>query len=1099
MAIYHLSAQIISRGGGRSAVAAAAYRHATQMYAERTGQSFSYASKHDVAHTEIMLPAETPEWLRTAIDGRDTNGASEAIWNAVEVFEKRADAQLAREVEVALPVEFTAEENLETVREFARRFTDNGQIVDFAFHNKAGNPHVHIMLTMRPLTEDGFGKKKVPLRNESGEIIREGEGDKQRIKYRNFAGQKDTLLLEREAWGEIVNRRLALKGIEERIDHRSFDDRGLELEPTQHRGLFADAVKQKGIERASLTREQEIAATNEGILSARPELIWQAITDKKSVFDADDIAKALMTYVQEQDAFQNILTKLLVSDELLALASEVRDPVTGKTITKARYTTKDMVKLERGMADRALRMQVQGGFKVKAKTVAQAIKASTADKDFELSDQQKAAVEYITGQGRMASIIGLAGAGKSTLLKAARMAWEKQGYNVRGLSLAGKAVDELVKSSGIDSRTIASLAFMQSKGSGAFTGKDVIVIDEAGMVGSRQLAGLLKLAEDAGAKVVLVGDPDQLPAISAGAAMRAITERTGYSEISEIRRQGEAWMRGASLKFARGDVAGALADYRDNLMVAGFDLQSHAIDALARDFTQGHAAGELSLALAHSNKDVGKLNTAIRGVMKERGLITDEAIFEISVTEQNEETLRRRNFGIGDRIVFKQNDKQLCAGGGVKNGMLAKVLQTQDGKLSVEMEDGRVFSFSPERYNNFDHGFAVTVHKSQGATVDNVHVLATRSMTRNLAYVAMTRHQKSAQMYYGRKSFSADIFKGGIVEALSRPDTKATTLDFEGQALYDMAIRFGERRGLDTAQAIWTSLKVKLERLARKLGLVSKQIDAAKPEVVQQAKTAVQKARKAQPKAPDLWIVPPVLEFKLEENVAVWARARDLFSDRPVEDIRSRVSDIFKDPDGVMEKIFPFALDVELDVDTIPAFVAKLTEDRSQFVGSDKVFASKAEKEARRKAQAYTRLFGSDIKTWNQSVKRAFAEAQKLETEYRRRLGVGVPYLSRPAYGVLQEMSDSSERKIEKLIKAHPKESAEIYKAYKAFGQRAKGIKKLLRTEDILLDPAERLQKAGLLKYRAVLDMISKVGVDISMSRTFTRQINREHDIEWDR
>ena len=772
MAIYHLSAQIISRGGGRSAVAAAAYRHATQMYAERTGQSFSYASKHDVAHTEILLPDETPEWLRIAIDGRDTNGASEAIWNAVEVFEKRADAQLAREVEVALPVEFTAEENLETVREFARRFTDNGQIVDFAFHNKAGNPHVHIMLTMRPLTQDGFGKKKVPVLDARGEIVREGEGARRRIKYRNFAGQKDTLLQEREAWAGIVNRRLLEKGINQQIDHRSFEDRGIDLEPTQHRGLFADAVKNKGIVRDSLTREQEISRNNAEILQARPELIWDMITSKKSVFDADDIAKALVTRVQDGEDFLALFPRLVNSDELVRLSEEVKEG--GQTV-KAKYTTRGMIELERGMADRALGMAANHTHQVSAKRVERAIVQAVKDEDYSLSEQQAGAVHSITGPQQLASIVGLAGAGKSTLLKAANLAWNEQGYNPIGLSLAGKAVDELEKSSGIEGRTIASLEYRLKHGMQTITEKDVFVVDEAGMVGSRMLDRLLATAQAAGAKVVLVGDYDQLPAISAGAAFRAIVERTGYYEVSEIHRQSAKWMKQASLDFARGNIKEALGAYQDNFAIGGFKLQDEAMDALAADFAEKHLSGEMTLALAHSNKMVQELNDRIRTKLKASGEIGQGFKFETAKSIEDRAADKggpadadyRYDFGEGDRIVFLQNDT--IDGVKVRNGQLGRVTEAKDGHLAVELENGAQVAFGQDRYNHIAHGFAVTIYKSQGVTVDNTLVLAQRSMTQNLAYVAMTRHKKSAQMYYGEKSFPRSIFKGGIVEALSRP------------------------------------------------------------------------------------------------------------------------------------------------------------------------------------------------------------------------------------------------------------------------------------------------------------------------------------------
>ncbi|CAK7261084.1 protein of unknown function (plasmid) [Shinella sp. WSC3-e] len=162
-----------------------------------------------------------------------------------------------------------------------------------------------------------------------------------------------------------------------------------------------------------------------------------------------------------------------------------------------------------------------------------------------ISDEQRRAIEHITGPERIAAVVGYAGAGKSTMLAAAREAWEAQGYHVHGAALSGKAAEGLEESSGIQSRTLASWSrSWENPHSGdryALGRGDVFVIDEAGMVGSRQLAHFVGEAEARGAKIVLVGDHEQLQAIGAGAPFRAITEEIGHAELSEIRRQRVDW------------------------------------------------------------------------------------------------------------------------------------------------------------------------------------------------------------------------------------------------------------------------------------------------------------------------------------------------------------------------------------------------------------------------------------------------------------------------------------------------------------------------------------------------------------------------------
>ena len=179
VAIYHLRAQVIAR----SAVAAAAYRHRTRMLDERTGTDHRFDRNEIVAHAEMALPAETPAWLRTLLDGRPPDRASEALWNRVEAEERTAHAQLAREIVVALPTELTRAQNIALMRDYvAAAFSSRGQVADWVYHDKAGNPHAHIMLTLRPLTEAGFGRKT--------SVHVDANGVRQ---VRTWAGDRDSL------------------------------------------------------------------------------------------------------------------------------------------------------------------------------------------------------------------------------------------------------------------------------------------------------------------------------------------------------------------------------------------------------------------------------------------------------------------------------------------------------------------------------------------------------------------------------------------------------------------------------------------------------------------------------------------------------------------------------------------------------------------------------------------------------------------------------------------------------------------------------------------------------------------------------------------
>ena len=200
----------------------------------------------------------------------------------------------------------------------------------------------------------------------------------------------------------------------------------------------------------------------------------------------------------------------------------------------------------------------------------------------------------------MAIVVGYAGTGKSAMLGVAREAWEAAGYEVRGVALSGIAAENLESGSGIASRTIASMEHGWGQGRDLLTARDVLVIDEAGMVGTRQLERVLSHAAEAGAKVVLVGDIKQLQSIEAGAAFRSIHERHGGAEIGEVRRQREDWQRDATRDLATGRTGEALEAYRSHGMVHEAQTREQArgdlIDRWDRDrqAVAGRAAGSSS-------------------------------------------------------------------------------------------------------------------------------------------------------------------------------------------------------------------------------------------------------------------------------------------------------------------------------------------------------------------------------------------------------------------------------------------------------------------------------------------------------------------------
>lgn len=234
MAIYHFSAKVISRAKGSSAVAAAAYRAASRLHDERLDRAHDFTNKAGVVHSEIMAPENTLErWKDRA-----------TLWNEVEAFEKRKDAQLAREVEFAIPRELDQADGIELARAFVQReFVDKGMVADLNVHwDKAEDgspkPHAHVMLTMREAGPAGFGQK-----------VREWNAS-------------ERLLHWREAWAEHVNERLAQRDLDVRVDHRSFKDQGIDLEPQDKIGPAGSRREHRGEQAERAADHHEIARRN---------------------------------------------------------------------------------------------------------------------------------------------------------------------------------------------------------------------------------------------------------------------------------------------------------------------------------------------------------------------------------------------------------------------------------------------------------------------------------------------------------------------------------------------------------------------------------------------------------------------------------------------------------------------------------------------------------------------------------------------------------------------------------------------------------------------------------------------------------------------
>ncbi len=998
MAITHFTVQIIGRANGGSAVLSAAYRHCARMEHEAEARTIDYSNKRNLAHEEFVLPADAPAWVRALIADRSVSGAAEAFWNHVEAYEKRSDAQFAREAIIALPIELTTEQNIALMREFvAQEILARGQVADWVYHNEPGNPHAHLMTTLRPLTENGFGGKKLAVMGNDGQPLRTKAG---KIRYGLWAGDKQAFLAQRARWNDLQNRHLALAGLDIRVDGRSYAERGIDIVPTTHIGVATKAIgrkaKQQGkaesLERLAVFEESR--AENARRISRRPEIVLDIITREKSVFDERDIAKVLHRYVDHPGTFQNLLTRILQSPEVVRLQAETIDFGTGARVP-ARHTTHELILLESEMARRAIHLARVEGFGVREKAAAAVLARHAL-----LSVEQRAAIEHVTDSARIAAVVGRAGAGKTTMMRAAREVWEAAGYRVVGAALAGKAAEGLEKEAGIVSHTLSSWELRWQNGRDALDDKTVMVIDEAGMIASRQMATFVEAASRSDAKLVLVGDPDQLQPIEAGAAFRAIVERIGYAELDTIYRQKAQWMRDASLDFARGRIADALSAYRGQGRILGSELKAQAIENLIADWNRDYDPAKSSLILVHLRRDVRTLNDMARGKLIARGLLDQGHAFR---TEDGE-----RRFAVGDQIVFLRNEGSLS----VKNGMIGKVVDAAPKRFVAEIGEGadrQRVEVDQRFYRNVDHGYATTIHKAQGATVDRVKVLATLSLDRHLTYVAMTRHREDVALYYGRRSFG---FNGGLIAVLSRLNAKETTLDYAAGRFYREALRFASHRGLHIVQVArtlvrdrirWTlRQKDKVAHLGRRLQAVGAKLGLVNPN----SSTVTPTKKEALPMVAGVTTFPKSIVDTVEDKILA-----DPALKKQWEDVSTRFHLVFANPETAFKAT---AMDAMLkDPATAAATLARLGAKPDSFGalrGKTSLLASKAEKQQRERAEANVPALARDIERYLRLRAEAEHKHEAEERAIRHRVSIDIPALSRDARRVLERVRDAIER-----------------------------------------------------------------------------------------
>lgn len=538
----------------------------------------------------------------------------------------------------------------------------------------------------------------------------------------------------------------------------------------------------------------------------------EALTSRQSHFAERDLVRAVSQAVQHLGVSANTVLAVVKEhldrhQSILRLGTDGHEP-------HHRFTTTEQFGLEDALYD-----IIAASEENRSHAVSEANLSGVLRNRPTIRDEQRAALEHITKDtGAMACLVGMAGTGKTYVLDAAREAWERSGFKVVGCALAGRAAQQLQEASGIISRTLEKTfrlldpsttdrlveaarsnflkgtrkAFDKPREELVLDARTVIVLDEAGMVGTAQTTRLARLADKAGAKLVLVGDPDQLQPIEAGSPFRAAIERLGAGRLTDIIRQYEPWMQDAVRQFAEGDARGALTQYALAEKLKLSPSRTEAMRELITDWrnrrTRDLGQTIILAGLQAEVDDLNKMAQQERDAARELRHLRTAHRAAYDHKEDGEST---RHCAVhlheGDRVLFTRNHAAL----GVYNGDLGTIQSIRPSlipggaEITVRLDRQErmgVFhrhiltTFTLREYNHIDLGYAITTHKAQGGTFERSFVLGGGWMQdRHLSYVQMSRAREETRLYVSEADAGEDL--SVLVSEMQRNRTKEMAHD----------------------------------------------------------------------------------------------------------------------------------------------------------------------------------------------------------------------------------------------------------------------------------------------------------------------------------
>ena len=651
---------------------------------------------------------------------------------------------------------------------------------DGAEELERANWHAHLLITTRRLEGERFSAKKA--RDLEPEVRRAG-------------GR--AVVADGEAWGALwrdhQNRYFQAHGLDCRVDPTA-------THPGQHIGPVRMRRAEMGIaERAELLRQANEAAARD------PAQVLATLTRHTATFTERDLDRHLAKHLPAASERAAVKAQVLERQDLVPLHDRETGAAAGRFTTRAvraqeQAALRDGEKLARqhrprvagaaarlALMGRVLRPDQQAAFDHAMTGTGLALLEGRAGtgKSFTLAAirdahacdgrrviglaptnavAQDLAKEGFTEAGTL--LEGRAGTGKSFTLAAIRDAHACDGRRVIGLAPTNAVAQDLAKEGFTEAGTVHAALFALKTGRTAWDRKTVVIVDEAAMLDARVTGELLAEARKAGAKLILAGDDRQLASIERGGLFTELTQRHGAAEITAVTRQRVDWQRQAAHDLAEGRFVRAVAAFDRAGAITWTNDQADARQALVAAWSRDTAAAPDArrFVFAYTNRDVDALNAELRQVRREQGALSGPDV--------RFETKRGpADFSSGDRVQFTDTDKRLR----IYNGNVGTItgLHASTGQLTATLDSGRVVAWSADDFQGFRHGYAGTIYKGQGKTLDHTYLYHTHHWRSAASYVALTRQRDSAQVFVARETARDP---GQLAWQMGRGEVKAASL-----------------------------------------------------------------------------------------------------------------------------------------------------------------------------------------------------------------------------------------------------------------------------------------------------------------------------------